>query len=60
MPYRDGLSTLFAVGGLYAAGTFGLSFEQILVFAIGLNVTAGLGAGSFAWVDDKFGSNGRC
>jgi len=54
--YRDGLSTLFAVGGLYAAGTFGLSFEQILVFAIGLNVTAGLGAGAFAWVDDRFGS----
>ena len=54
--YRDGLSTLFAVGGLYAAGTFGLSFEQILVFAIGLNVTAGLGAGSFAWIDDLFGS----
>lgn len=54
--YRDGLSTLFAVGGLYAAGTFGLSFEQILMFAIGLNVTAGLGAGGFAWIDDLFGS----
>lgn len=54
--YRDGLSTLFAVGGLYAAGTFGLSFEQILIFAIGLNVTAGLGAGGFAWIDDRVGS----
>lgn len=54
--YRDGLSTLFAVGGLYAAGTFGLSFEQILLFAIGLNVTAGLGAGMLAWIDDWFGS----
>ncbi len=54
--YRDGLSTLFAVGGLYAAGTFGLSFEQILIFAIGLNVTAGIGAAAFAWIDDLFGS----
>lgn len=54
--YRDGLSTLFAVGGLYAAGTFGLSFEQILIFAIGLNVTAGIGAVGFAWVDDIVGS----
>ena len=54
--YRDGLSTLFAVGGLYAAGTFGMSFEQILVFAIGLNVTAGLGAGLFSFVDDMLGS----
>ena len=54
--YRDGLATLFAVGGLYAAGTFGMSFEQILVFAIGLNVTAGLGAGLFSFVDDAVGS----
>jgi UMF1 family MFS transporter len=54
--YRDGLATLFAVGGLYAAGTFGMSFEQILVFAIGLNVTAGLGAAGFAFLDDRAGS----
>ena len=54
--YRDGLATLFAVGGLYAAGTFGMSFEQILIFAIGLNVTAGLGAAGFAWIDDWLGS----
>lgn len=53
--YRDGLATLFAVGGLYAAGTFGMSVEQILVFAIGLNVTAGLGAAGFAFVDDRIG-----
>lgn len=54
--YRDGLATLFAVGGLYAAGTFGMSFEQILIFAIGLNVTAGLGAAGFAFLDDRSGS----
>jgi Permeases of the major facilitator superfamily len=27
--YRDGLGTLFAVGGLYAAGTFGMDFDEI-------------------------------
>ena len=54
--YRDALATLFAVGGLYAAGTFGMSFQQILLFAIGLNVTAGIGAVGFAWLDDAFGS----
>ncbi|MBV6631774.1 MAG: MFS transporter [Alphaproteobacteria bacterium] len=53
--YRDGLGTLFAVGGLYAAGTFGMEFDEILIFAIGLNVTAGLGAALFAWVDDWVG-----
>lgn len=54
--YRDGLNTLFAVGGLYAAGTFGMSFQEILLFAIGLNITAGLGAAGFAYMDDLRGS----
>ncbi|HET8728508.1 MAG TPA: MFS transporter, partial [Alphaproteobacteria bacterium] len=53
--YRDGLNTLFIVGGLYAAGTFGMSTEEIIVFAIGLNVTAGLGAAGFAFLDDRIG-----
>ena len=54
--YRDGLNTLFAVGGLYAAGTYGMNFTEILIFAIGLNVTAGIGAAAFAYADDKWGS----
>ena len=54
--YRDGLVTLFAIGGVYAAGQFGMSFTEILIFAIGLNVTAGLGAFAFAYADDFFGS----
>ncbi|RVU36120.1 MFS transporter [Hwanghaeella grinnelliae] len=54
--YRDGLTTLFAVGGLYAAGVHGMDTGQILIFAIGLNVTAGLGAAGFAWMDDGIGS----
>lgn len=54
--YRDGLITLFAVGGLYAAGTFGMDFDQLTIFAIGLNVTAGLGAIGFGWLDDALGS----
>ena len=53
--YRDGLGTLFAVGGLYAAGTFGMDFDEILIFAIGLNVTAGIGAIAFGWLDDGIG-----
>lgn len=54
--YRDGLVTLFAVGGVYAAGQFGMDFQEILIFAIGLNITAGLGAFGFAWMDDAIGS----
>lgn len=54
--YRDGLNTLFTVGGLYAAGVHKMDFLELMTFAIGLNVTAGLGAFLFAHLDDKIGS----
>lgn len=54
--YNDAIVTIFAMGGVYAAGTFDMDEEQILMFGIGLNVTAGLGAFGFAWLDDKSGS----
>jgi len=53
--YIDGLNTLFAFGGIYAAGTFGMSFAEIIQFGIALNVTAGLGAALFGWIDDVIG-----
>lgn len=56
MLYIDGLNTLFAFGGIYAAGTFGMEIEEVLMFGIALNVTAGLGAFGFAWVDDAIGA----
>ena len=54
--YIDGLDTLFAFGGIYAAGTFGFSTEEIVRFGIALNVAAGLGAFGFAWADDLIGA----
>ena len=56
MFYTDGVNTLFAFGGVFAAGTFGMTLEDIIILGIGLNVTAGLGAAAFGWVDDAFGS----
>lgn len=56
MLYIDGLATLFAFGGVYAAGTFDMSEQEVLGFGIALNVTAGLGAALFAWLDDRLGS----
>jgi UMF1 family MFS transporter len=56
MLYTNGLNTLFAFGGIYAAGTFQMSFTEVLIFGIALNITAGLGAAGFAWVDDLIGS----
>ena len=55
MIYTDGLNTLFIFGGVYAAGTFDMDFAEIVRFGIALNVTAGLGAVGFAWVDDAVG-----
>jgi UMF1 family MFS transporter len=54
--YNDGLNTLFAFGGIYAAGTFGMTLNEVLLFGIALNVTAGLGAFGFAFLDDRIGS----
>jgi UMF1 family MFS transporter len=56
MVFIDGLATIFAFGGVYATGSFGMNEEQVLLFGIALNVTAGLGAVTFAWVDDWIGS----
>jgi UMF1 family MFS transporter len=56
MVFIDGLATLFAFGGVYAAGTFGMDAQGVLLFGIGLNVSAGIGAAAFAWIDDWLGS----
>lgn len=53
--YMDGLTTLFAFGGIYAAGQFGLDAQGVLLFGIGLNVTAGLGVLAFAFIEDRIG-----
>ncbi len=53
--YIDGLNTLFSFGGIYVAGTFGMEVEEVLLFGIALNVTAGLGAALFGFIDDIIG-----
>ncbi len=55
MIYTDGLNTLFAFGGIFAAGAWGMEIDEVILFGIALNLTAGLGAAGFAWVDDWIG-----
>jgi len=55
MLYIDGLNTLFAFGGIFAAAAFGMSTDEVLMFGISLNVTAGLGAFAFSFLDDRWG-----
>jgi len=54
--WRDGVNTITAFGGIMAGTLFGMGTEQIIVFAILLNVAAGLGGIGFAWIDDWFGA----
>jgi UMF1 family MFS transporter len=54
--YTDGLNVLFAFGAVFAAGAFGMGFEEILLFGIALNVSGGLGALAGGWVDERIGA----
>jgi UMF1 family MFS transporter len=53
--YNDALITIFALGGIYASGTFHFTLEEILVFGIVLNVTAGICAFALGFLDDLLG-----
>lgn len=56
MIFTDGLNTLFAFGGVFAAGTFGMPVAEVIMFGLILNVTAGAGAFAFGWVDYRIGA----
>jgi UMF1 family MFS transporter len=55
MIYTDGLVSLFAFGGIYAAGTFGWHTIQIGTFGIMLAVAGALGAWLGGKLDDRLG-----
>lgn len=53
--FRDGLAGVFTFGAVLAAGTFGFSFGQVIIFGIAANVTAGVATMLFGLLDDKLG-----
>ena len=55
MIYTDGLVSLFAFGGIYAAGTFDWQTLQIGSFGIVLAIAGALGAWLGGKLDDKLG-----
>jgi UMF1 family MFS transporter len=55
MIYTDGLISLFAFGGIYAAGTFGWNTIQIGTFGIVLAIAGAFGAWIGGKLDDRFG-----
>ena len=55
MIYTDGLVSLFAFGGIYAAGTFGWHTIQIGTFGIMLAIAGAFGAWFGGKLDDRLG-----
>lgn len=53
--FRDGLTGVFTFGGVLAAGTFGFSAGEVIIFAIAANVVAGLSTAIVGTLDDRIG-----
>lgn len=53
--YIDGLATIFAFGGIFAAAVFSMDSQEVILFGIFMNISAGIGAGVLALFDDYFG-----
>lgn len=53
--FNDGLVTIWAFGGIYAAETFGFALNEVIVFGIVINLAAGIGAMAMGYLDDRIG-----
>ncbi len=53
--YNDGLVVIFSMGAIFAQNAYGLTQEEVILFGIVLNVSAGVGALVFGFLDDKIG-----
>lgn len=54
--FRDGLAGVFTFGGVLAAGWFGFSAGEVIIFAIAANVVAGISTITVGLLDDKLGA----
>ncbi len=53
--FRDGLAGVFAFGAVIAAGTFGFTAGEVIVFGAAANIVAGLSTMVFGILDDRIG-----
>jgi MFS transporter, UMF1 family len=53
--YNDGLVVIFSFAAIYVGSVYGMDFGEILVLGIALNVSAGIGALAFGFVNDRIG-----
>jgi UMF1 family MFS transporter len=54
--FRDGLTGVFTFGGVLAAGSFGFTSGQVIIFAIAANIVAGASTILVGLLDDRFGA----
>lgn len=54
--FRDGLAGVFTFGAVLAAGSFGFSAGDVIIFGVAANVVAGLATIAFGSLDDRFGA----
>ncbi|MGA1836804.1 MFS transporter [Herbiconiux sp. 11R-BC] len=54
--FRDGLTGVFTFGGVLAAGSFGFSSGEVIIFAIAANIVAGASTMLVGLLDDRFGA----
>ncbi|MDN5717613.1 MAG: MFS transporter [Janibacter sp.] len=53
--FRDGLAGVFAFGAILAAGTFGMSAGEVIIFGAVANIVAGIATMLFGLLDDVLG-----
>ncbi len=53
--FRDGLAGVFAFGAILAAGTFGMSAGDVIIFGAAANILAGVSTMAFGLLDDWLG-----
>lgn len=53
--FRDGLAGVFAFGAVLAAGTFGMSAGEVIIFGAVANIVAGIATMLFGLLDDVLG-----
>jgi MFS transporter, UMF1 family len=54
--FRDGLAGIFVFGGVLAAGTFGMSAGEVIIFGAAANIVAGVATMGFGLLDDRLGA----
>lgn len=53
--FRDGLAGVFTFGGVIAAGSFGFTPGEVIIFGVAANVVAGVATILFGRLDDTLG-----